>query len=564
MFRSILRTLFGGAAEPALRKMRNRLLTVNVISLTLVIIVAFSLIYISSYNRTQNDIEKTLYSIPPGVLENLMLSRQIVVAAGSSGSQSGSGSVGAGSPGGSGAATGGNGSGGSGGSGAAVGGGSGGSGGSGAAVGGGSGGSGGSGSSGSSGGSGGSGSGGSGGSGASVAIGGNPIIGGPSVAVDYTRSFVANINSDDSITVFSMLGLEKSDYVTAVTTALENGTPTGDLNMAGRTWRYNMRVTADTAQGSSLNSFKASIVFLDVDEATRGLRDLALSLSIIGIVAIGIILLLSLAVANRAIRPVEESMIRQRRFIADASHELKTPIAVIAANAEAAKAEAFEGQTPALDYDGNAAGVTRWIDNIADEAIRMDSLVKNLLSLAKTEEMQTNAAPFDLTDAIREEADRIEVFLYEKNIAFVFAPPFEPDGQLTVYTDRVKLRSVLSILLENAVKYTPDGGSVTITAGHNGNGSHRAAADPKGDGSRHKNAAWVAVTNTGDYIPPEDIAHVFDRFFRADRSRSSETGGHGIGLSIAREITRALGGEITAMSVPCEGGGAVNTFTLYI
>jgi len=473
MFKSILSALRGGAAEPTLKKLRNRLLTVNLISFTLVVVVAFSLVYIDSYNRTQNEIEKTLVSIPPGVLENIMLSRQIVVAAGS---------------------------------------------------------------------------------GRTAALAGYEsvtISGGPSVPVDYSRSFVANIDDEGGITVFSMLDIENSDYVYAVMTAIEKGAPSGALYMAGRAWRYNIKHAAELPQGA-FASYRSSIVFLDVEEATRSLGELALTLLLLGILAVGAILLVSLFVANRAIRPVEESMARQRRFVADASHELKTPITVIAANAEAARDAAYDDKT--------------WIDNIAAEANRMGDLVKNLLALAKAEETQVVHAPFDLTDAVREEADRIEAFLFERNIAFVFEPAAPQDMPLFVTSDRAKVKTVLSVLFENAVKYTPDGGSVTITAGRAENRS-AGRAENRGAGAGRKedgSCALVSVANTGEYIPPEDIAHVFDRFFRADRSRSSETGGHGIGLSIAKEVARALGGELSATSCPEADGGAVNTFTLYL
>jgi len=470
VFSRIISTLLTGATEPSLKRLRNRLLAVNLISLTLVVIVAFSLIYIDSFNRTQNEIEKTLDSIPPGVFENVMLSQQIAAAKNYGQRPDDEGIT---------------------------------------------------------------------------------ISGGPLIPVDYSKSFVVNIKRDSSITVFSMLDIDKKDYFYAIKTALDNGSSEGALTMAGREWRYCVKQSADLQRTGIYDTYDSSIVFLDVDEVSRNLKDLALSLFIIGIVAVGAILLVSLLVANRAIRPVEESMARQRRFVADASHELKTPIAVISANAEAAKAEVYELESSfSSDDDKTKAGVSRWIDNIADEAIRMDRLVKSLLALAKAEETRIIAAPFDLFDAIREEADHVEAFLFEKNIAFIFESPPAPDEPLLVCSDRVKVRTILSVLIENAVKYTPEGGSVTIAA--------ERVNDPK----IPKASASVSVANTGEYIPPEDIARVFDRFFRGDRSRSSETAGHGIGLSIAKETAQALGGDLSAMSVRQSGGGAVNTFTL--
>ena len=450
MFSRIFATLRGGSKEPALRKLRNRLLAVNLVSLTLVVIVAFSIIYIDFYNRTQNEINRTFSSIPPGVLENLMLSQQIMEAAGSVTAPEGDAIT---------------------------------------------------------------------------------VSGGPVISVDYSKSFVVNIQKDNSITVFSVLDINDSDYAYAVKTALERKISKGELNMAGHAWRYDMKQASEIVQEEVSPTYEISIIFIDVDEAERGLRELAVSLFIIGIVAVGAIFLVSLYMANRSIRPVEESMARQRRFVADASHELKTPIAVIAANAEAAK------DAP--------PGDKRWINNIAEEATHMDGLVRNLLALARSEEAQINRTSFDLFDAIRTEADRVETFLFEKNIAFILDFPPEQSEPLTVFTDRSKIQSILSVLLENAIKYTTEGGRVTVTAGRN-------------------DRARVSVANTGDYIPPEDIANIFDRFFRADRSRNSGTGGYGIGLSIAKEISRTLGSELTATSEQTPDGNAINTFTLYI
>ncbi|MCL2112277.1 MAG: HAMP domain-containing histidine kinase [Clostridiales bacterium] len=241
------------------------------------------------------------------------------------------------------------------------------------------------------------------------------------------------------------------------------------------------------------------------------------------------------------------------------------------------------------------------MENIADEAGRMSELVDNLLALAKAEEKQATVESFDLVAAVCEEADRVEAFLFEKGVAFGFEMRGSDGGlggsrvtavgeasawiasgsdggtvgaseTLTVRTDRAKVQAALSVLLENAVKYTPPGGRVTIAIGggaenlaRNGSGSgrHKGAAVDRMD-SVKRVGAYVSVSNTGPYIPPDDLEHIFDRFFRSDPSRSSETGGHGIGLSIAKELARSIGGDLTAASTPQADGEAVNTFTLFI
>ena len=529
MIARLVSALRGGAAEQALKKLRNRLLAVNLVSLSLVIAISFSIIYLNQYNRTQNDIRESLSSIPRGVIENVLLTQRsergpLSETGGSSLYDGGASPSGGGfSPSGNeppaserepsfitGSTRG----------------------------------------------------------GVSITISGEPRI-----PVDYSKSFVVNIMSDGSSTVFSMLDMDEETYVGAIESVIMTGVASGDVNIAGRAWRYSLEPGT-----GPFSTYDYSIVFLDVEDTNRGLGALAASLFVIGAIAVGAILLISLLVANRAIRPVEESMSRQRRFVADASHELKTPIAVIAANAEAAagavlesyRAKAFgerpdritsrntgsdtgENAIEAVNAEaaagaGEGPAISQWIGNIADEAARMSGLVENLLALAKAEEKQIDRAPFDLVTAAGEEADRVEAFLFEKSIVFDFKPQTAQTEQLIVNTDRAKMQAALSVLLENAVKYTPEGGRVTMALGR--------------QAEKARSGAYISVSNTGAYIPAEDLTHIFDRFYRADPSRSSETGGHGIGLSIASEIAKSLGGALTATSVPRADGGAINTFTL--
>ena len=430
-------------AEKALKKLRNKLLVINLISLTLVIATAFSIIYLNFYSRTQTEIERSMMLIPRNVFENAILSSQTLEQS----------SIGDSSPG-------------------------------------------------------------------DVLI----LRGEARIPVDYTKSFVVNITQEGEISVFSMLNLEKETYVLAIETVMNRGLASGETDFAGRSWKYNLEQSP-----SHDPSYLYSIVFLDIDGANRRLGELAASLIVIGFIAIGVILMISMLLANRAIRPIEDSMARQRRFVADASHELKTPIAVIAANAEAASGGI-----------GEPDGINHWINNIADEANRMNELVENLLALSKAGEKEAELSGFDLVAAVNEEMNRIEVFMFEKEISFSFQiiPPGEET--LTVVSDKTKVQAVVSVLLENAMKYTPAGGSVTVTVSKD----------------------CVSVMNTGEFIPSDQLPHLFDRFYRADPSRNSENGGHGIGLSLAKEISGALGGELTATSVPQSEDTSINTFSL--
>jgi signal transduction histidine kinase len=363
-----------------------------------------------------------------------------------------------------------------------------------------------------------------------VSVDGGVIVGGGvNFPVDYDKSFVANVLADGQIKIFSLIEMSDREYFAAVQTALSGPPVQGPLLIRGQSWNYN--VITNATELSATEGYQTSVVFLNTEEEGVRLRGLAFSLVIIGLSAIAVILLLSYFFVSRAMAPVQASMNRQRRFVADASHELKTPLTVIAMNAEAAKGTLDAGE---LAYN---------LSNIEAETARMDGLVRHLLTLAREEETKPVAASFDLAGMVEEETGRVEAILFEKGIGFSFQRPEIP---VLVCTDPGKLKTAIGILLDNAVKYTPDGGQVRVILSL----------------ASGKTRTQIAVENTGAYLPPEDLSRIFDRFYRADKSHNSSTGGHGIGLSIAKETVQSLGGRIRAESRPLADGGAVNNFII--
>ncbi len=249
--------------------------------------------------------------------------------------------------------------------------------------------------------------------------------------------------------------------------------------------------------GKSVEARDASLRTLTIVMAGGGVTGLVLA-------AVG-----GLFVAGIAIRPVKRSYERQREFIADASHELRTPLAVIRVNAE----------TAAIHADGSEA-----VQDIAAEASYMTRLLDDLLLLASSdrEGVDLRVELIDLA-LIAERAGHAAAPLAEaggKRLSTDIAGPLMVDG------DPERCREVMLILLDNAVKYTGDGGMIRIFA--------RAE-----DGD-----AVVTVTDTGIGVPPGELDRVFDRFYRVDKARSRAVGGAGLGLSIAREIVDALGGSL--------------------
>jgi signal transduction histidine kinase len=220
---------------------------------------------------------------------------------------------------------------------------------------------------------------------------------------------------------------------------------------------------------------------------------------------------------------LEETIDRQRRFVADASHELRTPLTSIHSYAQVLEEWAL--RDPQIGPESVAA--------IKRESERMKGLVENLLELARGDEgMKLHLKDNDLTEVVEEAAESASAAVNGKVLIECPTPKQRVQGVSAVF-DRERLRQALSILLDNAVKYTPEGGRVTM----------RIVEE---DGS-----VGVEVSDTGIGIPEDQIPHVFERFYRAEEARSTE--GLGLGLSIARQIAEDHGGSIEARSKPREG-----------
>jgi signal transduction histidine kinase len=220
---------------------------------------------------------------------------------------------------------------------------------------------------------------------------------------------------------------------------------------------------------------------------------------------------------------LEETLDRQRRFVADASHELRTPLTSIHSYAQ--MLEEWALRDPQIGPESVAA--------IKRESERMKGLVENLLELARGDEgMKLNLKENDLSEVVEEAADAARASVNGK-VLIERPTPQQGVKPVSALFDRERLRQALSILLDNAVKYSPEGGRVTI----------RIAEE---DGS-----VGVEVADTGIGIPEDQIEHVFERFYRAEEARSTE--GLGLGLSIAQQIAEDHRGSIEVRSKPGEG-----------
>ncbi|MBQ8080438.1 MAG: HAMP domain-containing histidine kinase [Clostridia bacterium] len=214
---------------------------------------------------------------------------------------------------------------------------------------------------------------------------------------------------------------------------------------------------------------------------------------------------------RRMLRPVDEAFEKQKQFVWDASHELKTPLAVISANAEA------------LESD---IGDNEWLRYIRSEVTRSDRLVQELLALARMDRgnRQVKKEMFDLSHALLSVALPFESTVFEAGRTLKTEIP---DG-ISYLGDEEMIKELAVILLSNALKYSDEHGEIALSLTARG-------------GKR-----VITVSNTGKGIAPENREKVFERFFREDATHNSETAGSGLGLSIARSIAEAHGGRISA------------------
>jgi heavy metal sensor kinase len=232
---------------------------------------------------------------------------------------------------------------------------------------------------------------------------------------------------------------------------------------------------------------------------------------------------------NAMIGRLQRSFAEIRRFTADASHELRTPLTAIRTEAEVALAKPL-----------GLAEHQQLLGSILEECGRLTRLTDQLLALAREDARAARQVhePVDLAALVANVAETMRPLAEAKGLT-LHAEAHEP---LSVRGDAARLREVFFNILDNAIKYTPEGGEVEVRTDRQG---------PE---------AVVTVRDTGVGIPAEHLPHVFDRFYRVDKARSREEGGTGLGLSIARTIVQAHGGEIELASTP--GQGTVCTVTL--
>ena len=263
------------------------------------------------------------------------------------------------------------------------------------------------------------------------------------------------------------------------------------------------------------------VAFMDNTVTDSSLNMLLHNILIVGGAAIVVLFFISLYLSKRIIQPLEENDRKQKQFISDASHELKTPVAVIGTNAEMLSREVGENE---------------WLANIQYENERMGELVRQLLELSRAENAGAAMEPLDFSRIVTGETLAFESLAFDKGKTI----ESDIEENIRVTGSANQLTQLISVLLDNAVRHSA-GSGIEVSL------------------KRQGGSAVLSVINESEEIPPEKLMHLFDRFYRVDEARSGDGHHYGLGLSIAKAVAEKHGGSIHAA---CEDGKIRFTVTI--
>ena len=288
----------------------------------------------------------------------------------------------------------------------------------------------------------------------------------------------------------------------------ETGNDSGEYSI----YMYDIRDVEDMKQ----------ITFIDTTEVRRRLIPIYVLTAIIGAAAIAAAVIISILLSRYLVKPIAENIKKQKQFIADASHELKTPLAVVDVNIDMARST--------KDND-------KYLGYIKGETKKMNRLIQELLTLASVEDAETTEKGwehFNLSDTIEGVILPFEAVAFEKGVTI----DQQIDENINFYGDPVDISRMAETLIENAINHSDANAKVDVSLTHT------------------KNHIRFKVGNHGETIDPESQKHLFERFYRVDKARNRKEGHFGLGLAIAKATTDRYGGTI---SVSSENGYTVFT-----
>ena len=328
-----------------------------------------------------------------------------------------------------------------------------------------------------------------------------PFMGLPNIEMNYmTRFFVVRADNEGNISPVGM------DYIASVDSfdAIEYGSRVMKKN-SDRGYIDEFRYLKSKKGDST------TIIFLNAAKEQQSMKSVLLLTIIVSAVSLAVVFVLVELFAGRAIRPIANNIKMQKQFITDASHELKTPLTSISTS---------------LDVIEMEHGNDEWTENVRNQTGRMTKLVSELVTLSRLDEDMPlpDKEDFSLSNLGWEIVEIYENQAKAKNKKF----SVDIEEEINIFGDKAAVGQMLSVLLDNANRYSDEKGEIRFSI------------------YKKKNKARIEVFNTCHYDTPPDTNRLFDRFYRPDESRSRETGGTGVGLSIAKAVAVAHGGEISA------------------
>ena len=281
---------------------------------------------------------------------------------------------------------------------------------------------------------------------------------------------------------------------------------------------YGIIINEDLRYLKHKNKNGLEIAFIDRSDEIDTLNSLITTSILVGVLSLSAFFIISIFLSKWAIKPAEEAFDREKQFIADASHELKTPLTTILANSEILLSHKNE----------TISSQIKWIEYIKLESERMRGLVNDLLFLTKLgyKENIISFKEINLTDLVWSVILPFESLIFENNKKL----ESNIDSDIFFMGNENQIKQLVVILVDNAIKYCSEKGTIKISL------------------NKNQNKINMCVNNSGAPIPKEEQKYIFERFYRVDKSRVREKGGYGLGLSIAKEIVELHKGQISVIS----------------
>lgn len=336
-----------------------------------------------------------------------------------------------------------------------------------------------------------------------------PPFGAPDASRVLLGSVFVKVDaSGETIEYSSDLRVSKEDVEELKEIVLKEGTTIGNIKNSNYKLRF-LKVPKE---------YGAIVVFLDNSMEEDIFKRLVIVSVCTGSISLTLVFFISLFLANKAIKPVKASWEKQNAFVADASHELRSPLAVITSNLEIV----MENE------NGTVGSQNKWLGNIQSELERIKKLVDDLLFLARSdaEDEEMSKGSFDLSGLLYKIINTFTPLAQKKGLKLVL----HNKNNVTVFGNEFRIRQLITILLDNAIKYTNSGGKIELIL------------------EVGASTYQLSIKDNGEGIPREHLNRIFDRFYRVDKSRSRSHGGSGLGLAIAKCIVKEHNGRINVIS----------------